>query len=364
MLRNALIVGALAAIAVAALVDTLHGGGGGAAAPSRGQGEPKLRRLTGPDAPPPGALPGSLVVVEAGDCRLRVLSFEDASLGEPGAETLCRVWASPASELAVVETSQGERVGTRELALVELGDLSGEGRALGPARGEVAWAPDGARVAWCGPRGSSTVLELASGSEREVAGCDPRFAPDGALLTRPGGEAELWRDGEPLLTAGELARGFEPGGSGAVELLDYDVSPDGTLAVSAARPMPSGTAVVLELWRDGELAASFGLPTARGPGNTRFGGFLRFGPVGNELAAGYTPGAGAVTLVDLGLERLAIPEIAQSGLAWSPDGAWLALAVGGEIRVYGAVRDEPSYILPIAAQSIAWSPGEEPAAAG
>lgn len=362
MLRNALIVGALAAIAVAALVDTLHGGE--AAAPARGPDEPQLRRLAGPDVPAPGALPGSLVVVEAGDCRLRVISFEDGSLGEAGAETLCRVWASPTSGLAVAETSQGERVGTRELALVDLGDLSDGGRVLGPARGEVAWAPDGARVAWCSLRGSSIVLELASGSEREVAGCDPRFAPDGALLTRPDGEAELWRDGEPLLTADDLARGFEPGGSRRVELVDYDVSSDGTLAVSVARPMPSGTAVVLELWRAGSLATSFALPAVRGPGNTRFGGFLRFGPAGNELAVGYTPGAGALTLVDLGLERLAIPEIAQSGLAWSPDGAWLALAVGNEIRVYGSVRDEPSYVLPVAARSIAWSPGEEPAAAG
>lgn len=364
MLRNVLIVGALAAIAVAALVDTLHGGGGGEASTrSRGPGETQPLRMRGPDVPAPGALPGALVIVEAGDCRLRLISFEDASLGKPGAETLCRVWVSPTRALAVVAT-QGDHVGMRELVLVDLDDPTDEGRELGPARGEVAWSPDGARVAWCSPGGVSSVLELASGAEREVAGCDPSFAPGGALLTRPGGEAVLWRDGEPLLTADDLGRGFEPGTAGPVELVDYDVSSDGALAVTVARPMPTGTAVVLEVWRDGSLAVSFGLPAVRGPGNTRFGGFLRFGPAGNELAVGYTPGAGALTLVDLDLERLVIPEIDQSGLAWSPDGAWLALAAGNEIRVYGAAKDEPTYVLPIAAQALAWVPVEEPAEGG
>lgn len=363
-MRNALIVGALVAIAVAALVDTLHGGGAEEASTrSRGSGETQPLRMRGPDVPAPGALHGTLVIVEAGDCRLRVVSFEDASLGKPGAATLCRVWASPTSALAVVAT-RSKQVGVRELALIDLEDPSDEGRELGPAHGEVAWSSDGARVAWCSLGSSSTVLELESGAEREVAGCDPSFAPDGSLLTRPDAEAELWRNGKPLLTAADLGRGFEPRTTGPVELVDYDVSSDGAIAVTAARRMSTGTAVVLELWRDGSLAGSFELPAVRGPGNTRFGGFLRFSPAGHELAVGYTPGAGALTLVDLDLERLLIPEVDQSGLAWSPDGAWLALAVGNEIRVYGAVKDEPSYVLPVAAQALAWSPGEEPAAGG
>jgi hypothetical protein len=365
VLRNALIVGALAAIAVAALVDTLQGGdGGGESTLPRGSGQEQLT-LTGPNVPAPGALPGSLAVVEAGDCRLRVISFEDASLGEPGAQTLCRVWASPSSPLAVVATSRGERADLRELSLIDLDDPSDDGRTLGSARGEVAWSPDGGQIAWCSLEGATSVLELESGARREVPGCDPAYAPDGALLTRPDGEAELWRDGEPLLTADDLGRGFEPGTTGPVELVEYDVSRDGAIAATVARPLPTGTSVVLELWRDGSLGASFDLPAVHGPGNTRFGGFLRFSPAGNELAVGYTPGAGALTLVDLDLERLVIPEIDQSGLTWSPDGAWLALAVGDEIHVYGATKDEPTYVLPIAAQSIAWSPGEEePAAEG
>jgi hypothetical protein len=360
VLRNALIIGALAAIAVAALVDTLHGGGGGESTIARGSGEEEVLSLSGPDVPPPGALPGSLAVVEASDCRLRVISFADGSVSEPGTDTLCRVWASPTSRQAVVATSRGERADVRELALVNLDDPSDDGRALGSARGEVAWSADGARLAWCSLEGESTVLELSTGAEEKITGCDPSFAPDGALFTRADHEAVLLRDGEPLLASADLEDGFEPGSSGPVELVDYDVSPDGTIAVTVARLLPTGTAVMLELWRDGSLSASFELPPVRGPGNTRFGGFLQFSPAGNELAVGYTPGAGALTLVDLELERLVIPEIDQSGIAWSPDGGWLALAIGNEIRVYGAVKDEPTYVLPIAAQSIAWSPEEEP----
>jgi hypothetical protein len=361
VLRNVLIVAAVAAIAVAAVVDTLHGGGGGEESTlPHGSEESQPAGLTGPDVPAPGGLPGALVIAEADGCKLRVISFVDASLGEPGVETLCRVWASPASALAVTATSRGERADVRELTLVDLEDPANEGRALGSARGEVAWSSDGTRVAWCTIAGVSVVRELSSGSEREVPGCDPRFGDDGALLTRPDDQAVLWREGEPLLTADDLGSGFEPGSAGPVELVAYDVSTDGTLAVTVARPLPTGTDVVLELWRDGSLVSSFELPAVRGPGNTRFGGSLRFGPAGNELAIGYTPGAGPLTLVDLGLQRLLIPEITQQGLAWSPDGAWLALAVDDEIRVYGALRDEPSYVLPIGAASIAWAPGEAP----
>lgn len=365
MLRNALIVGAVAAIAVAALVDTLHGGGGGKESTlPRGSEEAEPASLTGPDVPAPGALPGSLVLAEADGCRLRVIAFEQASLGEPGAETLCRIWASPAGGLAAVASTPGERADVRELTVVDLEDPSADARALGSARGEVAWSADGTLVAWCAPGGVSVVVELSSGAEREVQGCDPRFAPDGALLTRPDGEAVLRREGEPLLTADDFERGFEAGSSGPIELVEYDVSQDGAIAATVARLTPGGSVANLQLWRDGELESSFELPNARGEGGTRFGGFLRFSPAGNELAIGYTPGWGELTLVDLQLERVLIGRIAQRGLAWSPDGAWLALAVDDEIRVYGAVKDEPSYVLPIGAASIAWSPGEEQAAGG
>jgi hypothetical protein len=310
-------------------------------------------------------LPGALVVAEADGCRLRAISFAQASLGESGAETLCRVWASPTGSLVAIASTRGERAGLRELTLVDLADPAADERGLGSARGEVAWSADGKQIAWCAAGGVSVVMELSSGAEREVEGCDPRFTPDGALLTRPDGQAVLWREGEPLLATEDFERGFEPASSGPVELVEYDVSSDGTIAATVSRLTPEGTVANLQLWRDGALESGFELPNARGEGGTRFGGFLRFSPAGNELAIGYTPGWGELTLVDLELERVLIGRIAQRGLAWSPDGAWLALAVDDEIQVYGAVKDEPSYILPVGAASITWAPaGEEPAAGG
>ncbi len=365
MWRNALVVGAVAALGVAALVDTIRGGEAEAADPGATAAEESstAQTLTGPDVPPAGSLPGQLVVAEADGCRVRVLRFADAALGSSGEETLCRVWVAPKGGLAVVPTARGERADVRRIELVRLDDPPESVRELGAARGEVAWSPDGSRLAWCAAGGFSIVHELGSGKQERIRGCHPRFTTGGSVITRPDRPltAELWLDGEPLLSADDFAQGFESGPSRPLDLLEFDVSSSGVIAATVAKQLaPSGTQLTLQLWRDGQLDASIGLPRLPGPGNTLFGGFLRFGPTGNELAIGYTPGAGELSLVDLELGRVLVRSIAQSALAWSPDGAWLALAVDDEIRVYGAVRDEPSYVLPLSAVSLAWIPGEEP----
>jgi hypothetical protein len=325
-----------------------------------------VETLAGPDVPPAGALPGSLVLAEADGCRLRLIAFAIPSIGDPGMETLCRVWASPAGGYAAVATRRGGRADIREIEIVRLGDPAEPVEKLGFARGEVVWSADGKLLAWCSPGGASIVHDLESGADREFAGCDPRFAPDGALLTRSEDalSSELLRDGRTVLQASDFERGFESNVDGPIQVLEFDVSSDGTIAVTVSKLTQSGDEAVLELWRDGELQGSFGLPEASGQGGTRLGGFLRFGPAGNELAVGYTPGTGELTLVDLDLGRVLFRSVTQRGLAWSPDGAWLALAVDDEIRVFGAVRDEPSYVLPVAAASIGWIPGEEPTAGG
>ena len=43
------------------------------------------------------------------------------------------------------------------------------------------------------------------------------------------------------------------------------------------------------------------------------------------------------------------------GFAWSPDGRWLAVATRQGIVIAGAVRAETTYVLPIAADALAWS---------
>lgn len=369
MRRNLVIGALLTALAVAAIVDVVRRDGGdetSAAAVSAPGETAGGRKLTGPDVPAPGALPGSLVVAAPDECRLREIDLASAAIGEPGPGTLCTLWVSPTGERAVAQTDRGEQPGTRQLSLVALGDppeLEGD---LGSALGEASWSADGARIAWCEPGGRSVVLDIESGERTQVDGCDPRFAPDGSVLTTPvrGLLGELLRDGAVELDASDLARGFEEGTSGPIEVLEYDVGPDGLIAITLRRLVPTGSQIVLELWRDGTLETALPLPRRLGSGASQFGELLRFDPTGRELAIGYTSDAGELTLVDLGLRRVVLQSTPQRAFAWSPDGGWLALAVEDEIRVYGAVRDSPTYVIPVEASALGWAAGKEEAAEG
>jgi hypothetical protein len=363
--RNLLIVGLVVAVGVAAVVDSMHGGDESVAASESVTDEQEQAEdgLTGPDVPAPGALPGALVLVEPSGCRIRQVVFSDGSIGDAGPETTCRVWVSPRGDLAVVPTKRGDLAGTREIALVRLGEEPEVVAQLGPAAGDVDWSSDGTRVAWCGPDDATVVVDIEGGGERRVPGCNPRFAPDGSILTRARGVLvfELLRDGEVVLGASDLAEGFDE--RGPLNIVGFDIAPDGLLAVTVALLAPGRTVSMLELWRDGNLETSIPLPEAVGPGDAPFGGYLSFSPNGNELAIGYSSGPGEVTLVDLDLQRVVVPPIDQRALAWSRDGAWLAVAVGDQVQIFGALRDVPAYTLPLAAVALGWGGGREPAEA-
>jgi hypothetical protein len=49
------------------------------------------------------------------------------------------------------------------------------------------------------------------------------------------------------------------------------------------------------------------------------------------------------------------PGFTVGGLAWSPDGTWLALTISEEIRIFGASRSEPAYVLPVRARAVGWT---------
>lgn len=361
---NLAIVAFVAALGVAALVDGIRGGGQGSE-PAAATAVAEADELRGPDVPAPGALPGVLVVTRPGDCRLREIDLARAAFRRAGPETLCEAWAAPAGGFAVAQTERTVVPGARRIALVRLGDPPERERDLGVARGAVAWSADGARAAWCGPGGSSTVLTVATGEQDTVAGCSPRFAPDGSVLTLATGaqSAELLRDGNAELDEADLAAGFGRAAGGPINVLEFDVSEKGRIALAASRPDPAGEERVLELWLDGRLEESVELPAQVGPAGGRLGELLRFGPGGRELAVGYGPGPGPLTIVDLGTGRLALRSAEQRAFAWSPDGEWLALATAaGEIRIYGALRDVPAYVLPVGAATLDWAKEQEPPA--
>jgi hypothetical protein len=130
-------------------------------------------------------------------------------------------------------------------------------------------------------------------------------------------------------------------------VLAYDESRDGLLAV-AVRTEEGGGRAALELWRGRRLLRSIPLP--------RVAAVLRLelDPSGREAAL-LLPGPRPHAAVwDAGSGAPLLRPVPATGLAWSPDGAWLAIASGGRILVAGADRSSPAYVLPLAARDVAW----------
>lgn len=360
---NVVVLGAVLLIAGAATVDALRGRAAAptAAADGRAAASQADDRLRGPDVPAAGALPGAIVLAEPGNCRLRTLSLETLVVGDAGPTTGCELWASPAGAWVVASTvSTLNPRNSRPLSLVRLGEGSAEvDRELGQALGQPVWAPDGTQVAWCTARGETVVRGVGQENERRLPGCAPAFAPDGAVLTIPADplDARILRNGETLLGTEELIRGIERASQAPVQVAAFAVAPTGQIAVSVLVFEALGSVMFLELWQDGSLEGSFRLPTAYGTGSSRLGQFLAFSPDGNELAVGFRAGAGEVSIVDLRLSDVTMAQVEQRGFAWSPDGDWLAVAIGDRIEVYGDTRDEPVYTLPVAAGALAWAGG-------
>jgi hypothetical protein len=350
------IVGALAAIAMAAMFDAIDG----RSPPTTSSAESANpnRQLVGPAVPPAGALPGRLVFLSHGGCRLTTLDFASLVFSRPSAPGLCGLRVSPDGSFAAVPVARGPSVRAERISLVRLDDPPVFERLLGSVRGDVAWAFGGERIAWCRPDGVTVVLEPGSGRRANVPGCRPRIAPDGAVLTRPDRPlvGKLLRDGEPFLGRRELARAFPQAPGALVDVVGYDVGRDGLVAV-AVTVFETGRLPrnALELWRAGRLEAVVRLPAlASIAGRGRFGERVEVSPDGREVAVAF-PGAGfRMVLVDVATRRIVLPPRSQHGFAWSPDGAWFAVSDAEEVVVYGRGRDQPAYVLPLAASGIAW----------
>ncbi len=397
MIRSLLVIGIVLAVGIAAVVNGVFGGEedtAGARAPAAALAEGTL--LEGPDMPPPGALPGRLLFASDG-CKFHRLELPTGALVPTALSTGCSFWPSPDGARAVVVLDDAAAEQGYDAWLAQLGVGPRLVRRLGTARGDVAWSATGDRLAWCSEDGT-TVVAGSDGQElARVPGCRPRFTADGRLLTTVNepDRRELLVDGAVLLDEEALRQPLPPA-AGTIQTLGYDQRDDGLLAVVVAAgpqtladlvseatrqpgpfgqdsgdqpsaesglgqagvdlvPIPSMPRVVLELWREGRLEQAVSLRGLAYPfGNLRFGEIVRFSPGGRELAVGaYGLGVPLMLLDSATLDPVLRPVI-QDGFAWSPDGAWFAVSGSGEIRIAGAVRSTPSYVLPIGAATLAW----------
>lgn len=354
MLLTWLVLGAVALIGVAAAVDVLRQD----VKPSASAERNEAARLTGRLAPPPGTLTGTLVFTSLGGCRPQALRLDTLTLGQPGPSLDCGLWVSPRGDLAAVSLAPALGLRGSRVALLALGEEPELIRTLAVVRGEPSWSSDGSRLAWCTPAGYTVVLVLGTGARTRLDGCRPRIAPDGSVLTRPSRPLAplLLRDGEVLLGEEELEQGFPADGEGPIDVVGYDVRADGLLAVVAVR-FESGRRPrrLLQLWREGRLEAAIPLPELGLPaGYGRLGERVELRPTGGEAAVAF-PGAGKpMVVVDLETGRPSVGPTSQHGFAWSPDGRWLAVSTGEEVRVFGPARGEPAYVLGVGAAAIAW----------
>jgi len=351
---SGLVLGAVVVLGVAAAYDTLRGGTVTLTSADRTEDA----TLTGAELPAPGELPGTLVFASQAGCRPRALDLATLRIGAGGPPLECGLWVPPRGRLAAISLAPALGFRGSRAALLRLSEPPTVVQELGIVRGEPSWSEDGRRLAWCTAASYTVVLDLDTGARRRLAGCRPRFTPDGSVLTRPARllTSTLLRDGEVLLAEEDLVRPFPADSEGPLDVVGYDLRPDGLLAVVTVRFEPGRRPRrLLQLWRADRLERAILLPELGLPAGTgRLGDRVEFAPTGREVAVAF-PGAGKpMIIVDLGTGGISLEPTSQHGFAWSRDGRWFALSTGEEIRVLGPDRRDPVYVIPVGAASLAW----------
>jgi hypothetical protein len=353
-LATALVLAAVGVVAVAALWDSF--GDSGSSAPAAG--EARARTLRGGILPRPGELQGTLVFVSLADCRPQLLRFGTLTLGPAGPPVDCGLWVPPAGETGAISLEPALGFRGSRIALLQLTEPLLVSDELAVARGEPSWSDDGDALAWCAEDGN-TVVYLPQPRRRErVTGCRPTITPDGSVLTRSASPlaSTLLEDGEPLLRRKDFLEGFPADSDGPLDVVGFDQREDGLLAVVAVR-FEAGRRPrrVLQLWDGSHLEESILLPELTLPAGTgRLGDRVEFGPTGREVAVAYRGAGKQMALVDLDRGEVVVEPRNQHGFAWSPDGRWLAISTGEEIRIHGPNRGAPVYVIPVGAAAIAW----------
>lgn len=307
-----LVGGAVAAIAVAGIAETLVDGRG----ESTTVASPAADRVRGPDVPAPGTLSGTLAVALLPECRLAEIDLATLALDRDEPAFDCESLLASDAGLVAVDRA-GER-GVYDDGQVVLDEADLRSGLEQPPSGHVH------------PLGAD---RRADGLTAVAVAAGPRDIYD--VLEDAGLDVD---DPDDL----EEAR----------ELLGLN-GPYGALALSAGGSLPR---TELQLWRDGKLERSRPLRPAAYPfANRRFGELLRFSPDGVELAVGHGEPGSPVLLLDVETLRTTMRPTVHHGFAWSPDGAYFALSTGTEIRVSGALRSQPAYVLPIPALLLGWA---------
>ena len=321
--RDLAIVAAVVLLGGFALADSLRSRGGNPSEPTAAtatEAGPAPR----PDAPanwPVGRIRGTLVFMDADDCRVRVIGL-GGGRERPTAELVgfCDLWAAPIGQ-RIAYSAGGVRGSTEEGFTVV--DLRRAGVELGTFQnlaGDVLWSPDAQRVAWCTENGVGQEFEIARERPRSFARCPIAYTPEGRLAFAVG--RRLIVDGHTVLTeAGPIVQAFwgedesllvvQEGG----RLRRYDESgqTDSTVLLSARSVVPSPDNCAVIYSEPGRIqVASVGCFS--GPPRS----FIAF------------------------------------DAAWSADGEWVAVAGTEQIEFHRLVGGDETFAWPARARDLYW----------
>jgi hypothetical protein len=330
-----LLVGALAALGVAAGADALRSPG----APERGASEPPAETAPEPELEPPedaladvreelrsAGVPAGVLTYTDETCRLRSVTLPDLAPHQGSREERCTFGSMVGSEFAFGGPPPYPFGSLAALCRAEEVELRLPNRGLfARARGScpMVWRPDG------------TPTFLRGG---EVM----RFAPC------PGERVLPLRCSRTLLSLNDLTRELRRArwsGSG-FRVEEFHWLSDRRL-IATVRVGRVGGAELLAVFHGRRLVSSprFAYEDLAG---------LRPSPSGAFVAARIESPGGLLVVVRRGRPvRLAMRH--GNALAWSPDERWIAQATADGIYVFRAGEPSPAFLhVPIAARDLIW----------
>jgi hypothetical protein len=335
--RDLIVVGAVVLVAGFAAADALRGRAERVeTAPSTEAVQTGPTRVPGPEPPqaapadwPPNGLTGNLVFKDASDCRLREVQLSTGSerrlarfLGT------CDLWAAPVGPAVAYGLGPSSVDG---FVPFKLADVRAPDRELGGSRalfGVVLWSQDGGRVAWCGRRRVGFDLQVG-GPSRRLPQCPAAYTPDGRIAYAVGNE---------LLVEDKVAHRA----NGGITYVSYGTDGSLALVIDGER---------LERWEGDRLTGEMAIPRAL-QGRTPV---LRFDNCGVVFPPIDVPGG--IELFDLGcMPARSRGSFIARDAAWSPDGAWLAVAQSRAITFARVVAPRTVLRWPASAAELAWRP--------
>jgi hypothetical protein len=295
-------------------------------------------------------------------CRVEQLRLPSGARVR-GGRGHCQLWPAPTGKFALAsdDDPQSPRPpGSLALLAADglhtIGLIGVRSDAVSPG---ISWTPDGSAVALCVKRGQQqTVLTVRAQAAAPLSlqrlaplvqgRCQPAFMLNSALATSDGRQVYV---GQKRLPFGHLLANSLGVGPLDVTVTAMAASSAG-LVLALVRRAPSGAqggrTLLVTVHTDGSLIRvdrpPSGLVDAIGAS-----------PDGAWLSAQYANGGGTVLIpVNAARRPPAVPPVTR-GLAWSPDGRFIAVALPGEVRIVDVVSGDSTAITDVDPTAVSWT---------